>query len=313
MKDIIGHECVRNNLLNSIQNGDLAHAQLLVGEDGIGKSVIVHEAAVNILDMQNYTDRDYADIKEYRILTNKKSVSVEQVRLVIEEVNKKPYEGDKKVIIFHDADKMTIQAQNAFLKTLEEPPEGVYIFLLCENDGNILDTIKSRCQINRLKRLSTAEIESFISNYYPELSEAEKVAAVSYSGGIPGKLVRFIEDASLKEIRENVLNILMQVNNRNLSEILAYEEILLKYNDVYAEVLACFKSYIRDIMLYKETSTDKYIINTDKLEAIKKLASEFSYRKLNGIIEIIDSAQKNLENNVNAVMVYHVMLLKMQE
>lgn len=313
MKDIIGHDDIRNNLLKSIQNGDLAHAQLLVGEDGIGKSVIVHEAALNILGKHEYIDRDYADIKEYRVLANKKSISVEQVRLVIEEVNKKPYEGDKKVIIFHGADKMTIQAQNAFLKTLEEPPEGVYIFLLCENHGNILETIKSRCQIHKLKRLNTDEINSFIENYYPSLSEDEKKAATAYSEGIPGRLVKFIEDASLKEIRENVLNIMIEINNKNLAGILQYEEILLKYNDLSSEVLGCFKTYLRDIILYKETGTDKFIINKDKNEFIKKLASDFSYRKLNSITEIVDNTEKNLKNNVNAAMVYHVMLLKMQE
>lgn len=313
MKNIIGHEEVRKNLLTAVEKGDLAHAQLIVGEGGIGKSIIAHELAVNILGKCDDIDREYADIKEHRVLNNKKSISVEQIRAVIEEVNKKPYEGDKKVIIFHSADKMTVQAQNAFLKTLEEPPKGVYIFLLCENPGNILDTIKSRCQIHKLNKLSETEIENFVLKKYPELSENEKKAAIAYGDGIPGRLVKFVEDISFKEMRESVLNILIAINMKNLTALLKYEEVLLKYNDMSSEVLECFKIYIRDIIFYKEIGTDKYIINIDKFEVIQKLASDFSYKKLSNIIEIIDNAEINLEKNINTVMVYHVMLLKMQE
>lgn len=313
MKDIIGHEGIRGNLLKTLENGDLAHAHLIVGEDGIGKSKIVHELAVNILGKSGYSDREYADIKEYRVLNNKKSISVDQIRSVIEEVNKKPYEGDKKVIIFHDADKMTVQAQNAFLKTIEEPPQGVYIFLLSEAQDNILDTIRSRCQIHKLKKLSAAEIQSFLLKNYPAISEEEKKAATAYCDGIPGKAVKFIEDSSLKEIREGVLSIIIEINKKNLQRLLEYEEVLLKYNDMWQEVLKCFVSFICDIMIYKETGTDKFLINIDKIKIIKNLASDFSYRKLNGIINIIGNTERNLENNVNAVMVYHVMLLKMQD
>src|SRR3712207_8310639 len=90
--------------------------------------------------------------------------------ILIEEINKKPYEGDNKVVIVYNADKMTMQAQNAFLKTIEEPPFGVYIFLLCENSESILDTIKSRCQIHKLNPLSFDEMKIFLQTNYKDLT-----------------------------------------------------------------------------------------------------------------------------------------------
>lgn len=313
MENVIGHCDIRNKLINSINANKMTHAHLFTGEDGIGKSVLAHEVAVYILNNGKQMDREYADIKEYRILESKKSILVEQVRAIIEEINKKPYEGDKKVIIVHQADKMTSQAQNAFLKTIEEPPKGVFIFLLCENAANVLETVKSRCQIHNLKKLSNTEIEKFLLKYYHKLPEETKRTVIAYCDGIPGKAEKFIKDDSFIEIRENVINIIIEINKKNMPRLLEYEDFLLKYKDKWQEVLECFICYIRDIIMYKETGADKFIINLDKIKFIKELASVFSYKKLNSIIDIINSTKINFESNVNAGMLYHIMLIKMQE
>lgn len=314
MEGIIGHYDIINKIIKSIQTNKIAHAHLFVGEDGIGKSVIAHAIAIYILNNGEAMDKkEYVDLKEYKILDNKKSILVEQVRAIIEEINKKPYEGYKKVIIVYAADKMTSQAQNAFLKTIEEPPKGVFIFLLCENIENVLDTVKSRCQIHNLKKLSNTEIDSFLIKYYPKLTEETKKTVVAYCDGIPGKAKKFIEDDSFIEIRENIINIIDEINKKNMPKLLEYESFLLKYKDVWQDVLECFISYIRDIIIYKETGTDRFIINLDKLKFIKELASVFSYKKLNSMIDIINDTRTNFQSNVNANMLYHIMLIKMQE
>ena len=308
---IIGHDAMRKSLIDSIKSQNFSHAHLITGEDGIGKSFVASEVAINILGKDSY--KEYADIIECSMASNRKSISVEQIREIIEESNRKPYEENRKVIILHDADKMTIQAQNAFLKTIEEPPEGVFILLLCENQEKILDTIKSRCQIHKLKKLSENEIDEFIYNQYPNISEDERKAAKAFADGIPGRVIKFIDNASFKEIREKLIKIMMDVNNVDIEAFLKNEEFLAKYKDMWQEVLTCLLSYIRDIMIYKETGTEKLIINLDKVYYIKKLAEVFSYKKLNSIIDIVNSTKSNLESNVNASMVYHIMLLNMRE
>jgi DNA polymerase-3 subunit delta' len=311
MEGFIGHKSVINDLIKLIKLGKMSHANLFVGEDGIGKSLIAKYCSIHILGKE--TNREYADIKEYKISSNRKTISVDQIRDIIEETNKKPYEGDKKVIIVHDADKMTVQAQNAFLKTIEEPPKGVVVILLCESTDRILDTILSRCQIYKLKRLTEEEIDKFIYIKYPNITEEDMRVVKAFCNGIPGRVEKFKEDSMFISIREHIMKIMIEINKAQLIDFLENENILVKYKDQWKEVLICLFSYVRDVMIYKETGNGEMIINLDKINDIKQLAGEFSFKRLNNIINIINKTRVNLESNVNGAMVYHIMLLKMKE
>lgn len=310
-EDIIGHEEVKFQINNSIKLGRASHAHIICGEDGIGKSLIGRCTAQSLLNKKE--DRDYADIIEYRGLLNKKSIGVGEVRVLVEEINKKPVEGDKKVIIIYGAQNMTPEAQNAFLKNIEEPPLGVYIILLCENLQDMLDTIKSRCQIHKLQRLNSEEMYRFINKHYPNVNKEQIKLMLAFSDGIPGRASGFIEDDSLKEIRNVSEDILLNLSKMNKDEILKYENFLMKYKEQWKEVLTWFLSYIRDVIIYKETGKEELIINIDKFEKIKEISETFSYNKLNDIIEIIKSSKQKLSSNVNYALVFDYMLLKMQE
>lgn len=250
---------------------------------------------------------------QWRVEKNKSTIGVSSIRSLIEEINKKPYESDKKVIIVYDAHKMTMQAQNAFLKTIEEPPENVVILLLCENLEVILDTIKSRCQIHKLKNLKTNEMGEFLRVNYPNLSQEEINVIIAFSDGIPGKAERFINDNNFKAIRDITVEILLKLDKISVGELLKYENALSKEKENFEDILTVFLSYIRDTIMYKEIEEENLIINIDKLSSIKELANIFSFNKLNGIINIISDTRENLDRNVNPGLAFEVMLLKMQE
>ena len=154
MRNFIGYSSLIENFKSRCSNGNLSHAQLISGEDGIGKSILAEILGKLILNGD--INREYVDIINYKPI--KTSFGVDDVRDIIDEVNKKPFEGDKKVIIIHQGNKLTIQAQNALLKTIEEPPTEVYIIILCESLELILDTIKSRCEIYKLTPLTKDEL-----------------------------------------------------------------------------------------------------------------------------------------------------------
>jgi len=160
----IGHNKIRESFDKLIEKCALSHAHLIIGEDGIGKSKIAQIFALSILGKSQ--EREYADIVNYRV--NEKSIGIDEVRGIIQEIYKKPFEGDKKVIIIHKGNKLTIQAQNALLKTIEEPPKGVYIIILCESGDLILDTIKSRCQIHKLSPLNIEDMREYINLYFKD-------------------------------------------------------------------------------------------------------------------------------------------------
>lgn len=308
---IIGHDNIKLQIVNSISGGRFSHAHIITGEDGIGKSLIAKETAIRILGKDK--EKQYVDIVEFNMVKDKKSIGIEEIKNLIQETTKRPYEGDKKVIILYKADKMTEAAQNAFLKTIEEPPKGIFIILLCEKLENILDTIKSRCQIYKLNRLNEEEMLKFLNTKFQHLSEDQIKAVIAFSDGIPGRAERFIEDASLMEIRDTVIDILKKICEEKLDVTLAYTEFLLKYKNEWQEVLTYFLSYIRDTLIYKETGNRELIINIDKVDQIKELGEMFSFTKLNGIINIIKDTRSKLERNVNTTLVFNSMLVKIQE
>ena len=310
-EDIIGHDFVKKQIEKSINCGKFFHAHIICGEDGIGKSIIARIAAQTLLNKRK--DKDYADIIEYRGIKGKKSIGVNEVRMLTEEINKKHVEGDKKVIIVYNAQNITADGQNAFLKNIEEPPSGVFIMLLCDNLESILDTIKSRCQIYKLNRLSEGEMYLFLNKYYKKLSKEQLKPILAFSDGIPGRAQRFIDDDSLRKIRDFTQTILSNLSGKRKDEVLKYESFLMQYKDEWQEVFTCFLTYIRDAMIYKETGKEELIINIDKYNFIQKISETFSYNKLGSIIEIIKDCRQKLNCNVNNALVFDYMLLKMQE
>lgn len=309
--DIIGHDSIIKEMENAVQTGKFAHAHILVGEDGIGKSLIARNIALKILRKER--DTEYADLIEWRIEKNKKSLGVSDIRNLVQEINKKPYEGQNKVIIMYEAHKMTIQAQNAFLKTIEEPPKGVFIILLCENLQVILDTIKSRCQIHKLKALNNYEINEFLTKKYPHLIEGEIKVLIAFSNGIPGRIEKFLEDDKFNNIRKITLEVLIKSSHLNKEEVLKFEKLLIKYKIEWKEILNTFLLYIRDAIVYKETGLEKIIINIDKISDIKELSNIYSFKKLNNLIDIINESRERLDRNLNPSLVFDMMLLKIQE
>jgi DNA polymerase III subunit delta' len=306
---IIGHENIKKQIEASIDSGKFSHAHLLIGEDGIGKSLLARSIGLKLLGKA--VDREYADLVEFKVQKNKQSIGIKYVvEEIIDEINKKPYEGDKKVIIIYEAHRMTADAQNAFLKTIEEPPRGVFIILLCEKLEAILETIRSRCQIHKLQRLNQKELQEFLNIKYKQLGLDEVKAITSFSDGIPGRAERFIEDESFKEMRNTTINVLIDISNKKPREFLKYEVFFLKYKSDWQEVLTWILSYIRDVLVYKETGTDTLIVNMDKIENIKDIASLFSFNRLNDIIEIVNETRQRLERNVNPSLTFSSMLLR---
>ena len=221
MRDFIGHEALINNFKQRCLKNTLSHAHLIAGEDGVGKGKLANILAKFILNGD--LDREYVDIINYS--SEKSSFGVDDVRDIIEEVYKKPFEKDKKVIIIHEGNKLTIQAQNALLKTIEEPPKGVYIIILCESLELILDTIKSRCEIYKLKPLTKSELYEYIKIKKFNYDENEIKSAIAFSEGVPGRIDRYFNDDKLRELRNNIVILIKNLNKNELETIIVNEAV----------------------------------------------------------------------------------------
>ena len=309
MRDFIGHEALINNFKQRCLKNTLSHAHLIAGEDGVGKGKLANILAKFILN--GYLDREYVDIINYS--SEKSSFGVDDVRDIIEEVYKKPFEKDKKVIIIHEGNKLTIQAQNALLKTIEEPPKGVYIIILCESLELILDTIKSRCEIYKLKPLTKSELYEYIKIKKFNYDENEIKSAIAFSEGVPGRIDRYFNDDKLRELRNNIVILIKNLNKNVLEALLQQEESFSNLKNDKEEVLNIFGLFIRDILINKEIENEEFIINSDKLEDIKELTKEMSFKKLNNMIKTIEEARRNIKSNVSWGMMLRVMLMGFME
>ena len=309
MRDFIGHEALINNFKQRCLKNTLSHAHLIAGEDGVGKGKLANILAKFILNGD--LDREYVDIINYS--SEKSSFGVDDVRDIIEEVYKKPFEKDKKVIIIHEGNKLTIQAQNALLKTIEEPPKGVYIIILCESLELILDTIKSRCEIYKLKPLTKSELYEYIKIKKFNYDENEIKSALAFSEGVPGRIDRYFNDDKLRELRNNIVILIKNLNKNDLEAILQQEESFSNLKNDKEEVLNIFGLFIRDILINKEIENEEFIINSDKIEDIKELTKEMSFKKLNNMIKTIEEARRNIKSNVSWGMMLRVMLMGFME
>lgn len=304
MERFIGHNKVIEGFMKRAESNTLSHAHLIVGRDGIGKSILADIFVSKILNKE--VGKEHVDAIHYR--NKRASMGVSEVREIIEEVNKRPYEGDKKVIIIYDSEKLTAQAQNALLKTIEEPPNGVYILLLTTNLEIILDTIKSRCQIYKLTPLNKEEMIELIKSKH-EVSEEELLSLLAYSEGIPGRAERFLKDPELQTLRNLIIDMIRDINNNEIDVTIKYEKAFQNYKDEKEELLNIISTFIRDIILYKEINDKKLIINSDKSNEIEELIEMMSYRKLNGMLKYIEEARVNLKHNTNFSMTISIMLM----
>ena len=171
--NILGNDNIKELLINAIKNNKTSHSYMFVGTEGIGKKLIAKEFAKMILctDENKYCGKCKSCIEfessnnpDFKIIEpDGNSLKIEQIREFQNKVSEKPIISNRKVYIINDSDKMTTEAQNCLLKTLEEPPEFVTIILIGSNESAFLDTIKSRCMILRFNKISDENIVKFLA------------------------------------------------------------------------------------------------------------------------------------------------------
>lgn len=306
---MIGHKKVIDRFSKSVSRNALSHAHLIIGEDGIGKSLVAEVFAYKILGIPSR--KEHVDIINYK--SEKSSFGVDLVRNIIEEASKKPYEGDKKVIIIHNGEKLTVAAQNALLKTIEEPLSGIFIIILSNNLEAILETIRSRCQIHRLAPLSKEEINLYINEKYRYIDEDLRKTLISFSEGIPGRVDKFMNDQIFKEIRNSVLEMFKDIGKGNIGIPIKYSDKFNSMKGNEEEVLETITTFARDAIVYKEIENNLSIINGDKIEDIKEIANNLSYKKLSRIIKLVNEARNNLRSNTNLWITLDSMLISILE
>ncbi len=291
--EIIGNEQIKEALKKVVMENKASHSYMFVGIEGIGKQMIAKRFAQMLLCTNEHQTGCHECKSCIEFISNNhpdflyiepdgNSIKIEQIRYLQRKIQEKPIISDKKVYIINDADKMTTEAQNCLLKTLEEPPEYSTIILIGSNENAFLNTIKSRCMKIAFQPIETKEIKQYMEQTYNMTNMTQNMLE-AFQGSI-GKAI-ILKDK--KEQYEKIEMLLDNLDKKNIIDILKLSE------DIYQS-----KEEIINILDY---------INISLLKLAKR-----NIKYIN-CIEIVENTKKRLNQNANYDMSIDNMILNMWE
>lgn len=303
---IIGQSFAKKYIANSINKNKINHAYLFEGIDGVGKNTFAKQFAKYLLKIDHVENSpDYISIEPQGA-----SIKIAQIRNLQSDVIVKPH-GDYKIYVINDAEKMTVESQNALLKTLEEPPGYVIIILITNNKNSLLDTIKSRCDIVKFLPIPSVELKRYLENR--GIDEKKSSILSTFSRGSISKALELSESSDFMIMREDIQNNIQIMLEKNIVEILELPNKYDKYKNNIVEVLDITINYFRDIMMMKENVNKDMIINIDKITFLQNMSKKINYSQVSKIIDIIEETKKKLRSNCNFNLSIQVMALNIYE
>jgi DNA polymerase-3 subunit delta' len=321
---IIGHESIIQHLQNAIASHKVSHAYILHGEEGMGKKLLARTFAKTlqceeggIVPCNRCKSCMQADSGNQpdiiQVIHEKYSIGVEDIRVQVNaDIQVKPYNSQFKIYIIDEADKLTEQAQNALLKTIEEPPEYAVILLLVSNVSVILPTILSRCVMLNLKPVDKQEIKEFLMEHHQIPDYMAEVAA-TFSGGNVGKAIKYASSEEFERMKEDVLHILKYIDDMELHEIISGLKTLAASKNNIEDYIDLMVLWYRDVLMFKATMDPDLLLYREELSFIKNQANTRSYEGLEKIISAMEKAKIRLKANVNFDIAIELMLLSIKE
>ena len=224
----------------------------------------------------------------------------------------KPYQGPYKVYIIDHAELMTPQAQNALLKTLEEPPEYVVFFLLTENAEALLPTITSRCVMLKLRNIRNTLIRKYLMEVL-EVPDYKADMCTAFAQGNLGRAIMLANSEHFNEIREEAIQLLKYIHEMELSEIVQAVNRITAYKLEITDYLDIIMIWYRDVLLYKATKDMDKVVFKEQISYIKEQAKKSSYEGIETILKALDTAKSRLRANVNFDLVMELLFLTIKE
>ena len=324
-KDVVGHKDILKYISSAVENNRVSHAYILNGERGSGKKMLANLFAMTLLcetgdnepcgkchSCKQAESGNHPDI--IRVTHEKpNSISVDDIRTQVNNtVDIKPYQGPYKVYIIPQADMMTPQAQNAILKTIEEPPSYAVFLLLTENAETLLPTINSRCVMLKLRNIKDTLIKKYLMENL-EIPDYKADMCTAFAQGNMGRAIMLANSDHFNEIREEAVQLLKHISEMELNEIVAAVKNISVYKLEITDYLDIIMIWYRDVLLYKATKEIDKVVFKDQLQSIKEQARKSSYEGIELILESLEKAKARLKANVNFDLVMELLFLTIKE
>jgi DNA polymerase-3 subunit delta' len=312
--EIVGHQRQLENLRSAMVGGRLHHAYLFLGPEGVGKRMIAMALAkaIHCVESKNdycgecvncarLTDGNHPDVRLIEPLADKKEISIQQIRELQRELNYRSFSGKQKLAIIDPAILMNLSAQNALLKTLEEPPVDSLIVLITPNMGGLLPTLRSRCLSLSFAPLSSAQVSAFLESQHGMQANQAKLLAAMSMGSI-GVAVNLDKD-ELIEKRRIWSNMLISLKRGDYNAAIIAAEALGKNRDESLAFLKWAESWYRDLLIYGTTQKPDELVNLDMLAQIDRQATESNGDCILSALSQLTDACASIQRNLNRRMV----------
>ena len=324
-KDIVGNEQIIEHLQNAISMGKVSHAYIINGPQLSGKMMIA-EAFARALQCEKEgtdgcgeckschqaDDHNHPDII-YVSHEKPNNISVDDIRTQLNnDIVIKPYSSKYKIYIVDEAEKMNQQAQNALLKTIEEPPAYAVILLLTINAESFLPTILSRCVTLNIKAVPDEKIRGYLMRKY-QIPDYQADVCVAFAQGNVGKAIQLASSEEFNELKDAVLQLIKRLRDIDLYEMTEAVKQIATYKLSINDYFDLMMIWYRDVLYFKATGDVNGLIFKDEVYDIKRQAEKSSYNGINSILEALRKAQIRLDANVNFDLVIELLLLTIKE
>lgn len=323
LKDFIGQRNLVGRLRRAISDNALSHSYVFSGPEGIGKKTFARSFVSELVCTMptdigpcgkcNACKMFHADIPtDYLWLRKEKDhTSVDDIRNIQNDIIIRPLYSDRKIYVIPDGESMTAQAQNCLLKVLEEPPDFAIIIILAVTSEVLLPTVMSRVIHYEMDKYSKEDLSHILVQKKIDVSPEYLNAIYGYSGGVPGKAIELIQSEQFVQMREDMIQLILQLNGGKLN-IINWADYFENQKGEITTLLNILQLFYRDALMIKN-SKDGVVINTDKVDIVKKIRDRLSDRKMIRNIQCISETQVNIKRNANYKLALENMLLYITE
>lgn len=321
---IVGHKEIIDHLKTSIAHKRINHAYIFDGVYGIGKSTIAKafaktlnceeggtESCGHCTSCKTFDEDNNPDI--IYVTHDKKDITVSDVRnQILKNITIKPYRNRYKIFIIPEADKMNILAQNAFLKTFEEPPEYGIFLLLCENYNKFLVTILSRCIMFKLHPLPYNAVADYLVKNMDLTQDVSQLYSI-YSQGSIGKALELANSDEFRDIRDTAIETAVKLEDADMIELYSLVDILKEQKGFIDKILEIMYLMYRDALVMKSTGSQKNIIQKDKIPQTEIIAKKATISQLINRCDAINDTRFKLSHNGNTQLLLETLFFKIKE
>ena len=322
---ILGHEKVIEHLKNSIAADRVSHAYIIEGPTGSGKMRLAKAFAMTLLCEKGGTSpcmecqscrqvmHDAQPDLIYVTHDKPRTISVEDIRRqVVNDIAIRPEQSRYKVYIIDEAEKMNESAQNALLKTIEEPPEYAVVLLLATSSSVFLPTITSRCVTLTLRAVPEDMIVKFLMEK-TDVDEQRARVCAAFSQGVPGKAYMLAQSDDFAQVKEAAIRLVKRITEIDETEMGQEIRRINEYHLEPSDYLDILTVWYRDVLQFKATQDANALIFKDEVLEVKRQASKISYPGLEEILEALDKAKTRLHANVNYDLTMELLLETIKE